>query len=291
MPVRAGEYGVIERFDGSEFADMRTLDTLAGQMLVPATWDRIPPAIWADGERAWGASPTDVWRTRGDGDSLSLERRLEHYDGTAWTEVARDEFLDISGSSSDNVWFATSTGVKRWDGTTLADVDIAGRLPASIWTAGPTDTWLIARAPDRTIPIDFTQWIYRWDGTAWHGSSAGAGSCHDIDGTGPTNVWVVCTHLDDDTTIARFDGTEWTDHLVFPGFAIRASIDVGGDGIVRVLQQDALLERIDGELVARDAGAPTMFLVPGADIWAGPTGVWVHARREPNVLAVRRVSE
>ncbi len=121
--------GVVLRFDGQRWQAMTAPTYAAPADRVSdrpdwARWDvwnvsagRYAPETWARrwARTLWVGGPDDVW--------LQVDG-IQHYDGTAWTDLTQGERLagPVAGSAADDVWLASTGGLLHWDGGVLAEV-------------------------------------------------------------------------------------------------------------------------------------------------------------------------
>jgi hypothetical protein len=105
-------------------------------------WNAAPtPATKLDS--VWAATATDIWLAGQKGASGVVLRG----DGTKWTEsdtaavVAATEFADVSGTSSNDVWLGSASGVDHFDGTKWNWVAGVGSATSRIKAFAPDDVW------------------------------------------------------------------------------------------------------------------------------------------------------
>lgn len=154
------------------------------------TFSSQPTPVWAQTTVAWAMSQTDIWRSP-----------LDHFEGRTWRSMLSegDNFVAriIDGSGSEDVWFASETELRHWDGNRVSTVAPPTEAPlrilslhvvdaAHVWvvveTTEPPYEVLIASYPKGTWVIEHQAAI---DFTHAHGSLAG---------TSPENLWATLGH-------------------------------------------------------------------------------------------------
>jgi hypothetical protein len=156
----------------------------------------------------------DVWVGGRHDPGGSTAVLLEHWDGSAWTEVAypalgaQDSVADFSAVSTDDIW-------------SVGHVDSG------------TDSGQRGH----------------WDGADWTAEHAivGNGDMHGVDAAATDDVWAVGSHLHDvvgtpriDEKIQHYDGMSWTDvDGVSPGSSSNAlhAVEIAPDGQVWAVGQ------------------------------------------------------
>ena len=187
----------------------------------------------------WGANYHDVYASWGG----AVEQGLMHWDGSTWSEVVGQAFLDLGGtlgaiwgSGPNDVWVLTSSGVLHWNGATWsASIKAADDLlrtigmPLGIWGSGDKDIYLLGAAIDLT----YTTTLAHWDGAIW--SVVTIPSYHDakkVWGTGPDDVYIYGGHggsfgVGEVNSILHWDGSSWQTVEIDDGFSVTA---MGGAG-------------------------------------------------------------
>lgn len=129
--------------------------------------------------------------------------------------------IDISASSSDDVWALTSAGdVFRFDGTgwgltDVPDVFVDQHLnPKGIYAVSPDSVWIagygsVGKNPDK----GFVQY---WDGAAWDIVSTPYDEeshtyFRDIDGSGADDIWIVGEGIAGVNILLHWDGSTWVE--------------------------------------------------------------------------------
>jgi hypothetical protein len=140
------DLGQILRFDGSKWSTHPS-----GLASVTSTGSR---RTIVD---IWAAGSNDIW---GVGD-----RRVAHFDGTAWRELGNDVDLyrSVWGSSSTDVWAVGAAIIGHWDGSTWTSTPeggvwlekVSGSSSASVWAVG------------HSAAAWGTGVILHWDGSSW----------------------------------------------------------------------------------------------------------------------------
>jgi len=171
-------------------------DANPAPLYLPETFGTVPTAVFAAADVAWGTSGSDVWRAP-----------LEHYDGTTWTDWrdVGDEFsaIEIDGTASDNVWFASQLELRRWNGASIESMLTGSDVPVeyveSVRTFGPNDTWVLV-----SMSADPTE-LRHFDGETWTTPYTLTKNAHTLLGSGPDDLWTIA--LD---AVSHFDGSNWT---------------------------------------------------------------------------------
>lgn len=182
--IAAGDHGGLYRWDGTN-------------------WGVLAPAGTTAFGDVWVAGPGAAWATTGS--------RLQHWDGTAWTQVTSASIYStasVFGFSADDVWVAEEYGgFWHWDGTTWTEYD-----PSTIGSYQTLDFW--GRAPNDLWAVDEDGELQHWNGSAW--VAGGELDTHLDPGYGGVlvgggdEVWHVTQDFFDDTTLAfRYDGRAW----------------------------------------------------------------------------------
>jgi hypothetical protein len=180
-------------------------------------------------------SASNVWAVGYQG-SDELETLVEHYNGSAWTEVssaggASGWLSSVSATGPNDVWAvgATDTGnlIEHFDGngwsvipspqpggsSTLSSVD--ARTPTDAWAVG-TKTGFGAQASTFTL---------HWDGTAWtevaspnpRNTGDARNELSSVVAIAKNNAWAVGTYENDQTNFHQdrtltlhWDGSAWS---------------------------------------------------------------------------------
>jgi hypothetical protein len=132
----------------------------------------------------WGASANDVWAGGGDG-MVSGSGIILHYDGAAWSPVARlrDYVSAIWGSSSSDVWFAGGLSIWHWDGSAIRLVSApkAHDTFLSLWGFSASDAWVAGASGT----------LMHWDGSAWNPIATNAPYIYGLWGASSSDLWAV----------------------------------------------------------------------------------------------------
>lgn len=170
---------------------------------LPDTFGTQPVPVWAQATTAWAAAADDVWRAP-----------LEHFDGSQWLSHVEPagtfSATAIDGTSSNDVWFAGGSEVRRWDGASvntaaLADNDMIGQVLA-LRASAANSVWALVQTDSKPAEIQ----IQRYNGRSWavvYRQDAGVAtySRGAIVGTQPTDLWAAFGQ-----TLLRYDGAAWT---------------------------------------------------------------------------------
>jgi hypothetical protein len=175
-------------------------------------------------EAIWGTSPQDVFAGGWDDATTRGAGVIDHYDGTAWSNVVKlsDEgsvVLDIAGVSSTDVYavgtqpaasdtppefFYFESDVLHYDGNdwSLAFSITDGPGPGDdfyledVWPVSKNDVFVVGSGGH----------IYHFDGAGWSPmSSPTTQTIRDVWGNASSNVYAV-----GDGGILHYDGTTWT---------------------------------------------------------------------------------
>jgi hypothetical protein len=175
-------------------------------------------------EAIWGTSPQDVFAGGVDDASTRGAGAIDHYDGTAWTNLERladqgTNVWDIAGTSPTDVYAVATrpadsdtpeelyyfqSQVLHYDGTTWS-------LAFSITDyVGPgddfylEDVWPVRK--DDVFVVGSGGKIFHFDGAGWSPmSSPTTQTIRDVWGNASSNVYAV-----GDGGILHYDGTTWT---------------------------------------------------------------------------------
>ena len=122
---------------------------------------------------------------------------LGKLDGAAFTTLgafAGTRFASVRGSSSNDVVFAGSSGLVRWDGNTLSTVDLGRTDLGPAWVAATGDMFVAAGHN-----------VMRFDGTLWSTSSSLSSAVTHVAGAAANDVFAAS---DDD--LFHWDGAQWS---------------------------------------------------------------------------------
>ncbi|MCP5446323.1 MAG: PKD domain-containing protein [Chromatiaceae bacterium] len=201
---------VLRHFDGTTWSE-QALPPEADGFVFGASGSTPDGDAWFSATRAFSVYEIEVlfMRIRGAGvDRIDI---LRHPSGP----------IDISGSSTTNVWALTAGGdAFHFDGSAWQEIDLPPiyapdqRLyPKAIYTTGPDDVWTVGYGGSgRATYIGYTQ---HWDGTTWSKVATpfdgqDPSFFRDIDGSGPDDIWVAgdAGYLGD--ILLHWDGNEWS---------------------------------------------------------------------------------
>jgi hypothetical protein len=215
-----------------------------------STWAQVPaPSPGKAGVfRAVAAiSATDAWAVgvinNSPGDPLApgTKTLIEHWDGTAWTQVpsprpgAISLLEGVAAVSPTDAWAVGSTAraysrgghirplIVHWDGTAWTKVPVpslphTGAYLAGVAATSATDAWAVGQ----TDIFGHNQtYILHWDGTSWTQAPSPnpkpGGVLEAVTALSPTDAWVtgrssqhgnLCTRCR--TLTEHWDGTAWT---------------------------------------------------------------------------------
>jgi hypothetical protein len=175
------------------------------------------------------AASNDVWAVGfkvGPGNPDFGLQLIEHWDGTAWSQVTSpeiegDSLNGVTAISANNVWAVgsdrSSSGgalVEHWDGTSWRIVSnsviaAAGALSA-VSADSANDVWAVGPAGNTGPPI------LHFDGTTWSRVATPTG-VRSVTALSPTNVWAVGTvqtlfnhRPHTRAAIEHWDGRSWS---------------------------------------------------------------------------------
>lgn len=113
-----------------------------------------------------GTSGSDLW-------AVGYQRArpmILHYDGSAWTRSPSDvrgEALAVVALAPDEAW-VVGRRIQRWDGTAWSEVAAPpGRdlMFHAVAAVGPSDVWAVGARPN--VDGVLKPLVARWDGSAW----------------------------------------------------------------------------------------------------------------------------
>lgn len=140
----------------------------------------------------------------------TTEGVLYHFDGKAWSEVAKTtiEISAMWSAGPNDVWLGTrSKGIYHWDGAKVTEAfapsQSIGQLMRAIGGSGPKDVWAVGDQGDGTGPVR------HYDGTSWKEMAGPFTNGHTIDAVrafAPNDVWVGGGY----DQIHHYDGETWT---------------------------------------------------------------------------------
>ena len=102
----------------------------------------------------WGTSSADVWAGGSNhrGSDPAVNGVLLRGSGSTWNQVETHGVRDVWGSAANDVWVASNTFVRHWNGAAW-DYEREARA-ASLWGAAANDVWAAGGG------------ISHWNGTA-----------------------------------------------------------------------------------------------------------------------------
>lgn len=237
--ISASKGGTIEASPGVPTFEPYLAETFTSQ----------PTPVWAQTNEAWATSPTDVWRAP-----------LEHYNGRIWQSLLGegDAFSAqiIDGAASDDVWFASETELRHWDGNAVSTFPLpAAGAPIHILSVRAAEgVWVLMETTSEPFQVLIASdtgegWVteYQAETNVTHGYGTIAGGGVDKWATlghevlrQQNGVWSVFTELDANEWImhsASDDDTLWliTDTNVY---------HVDGGGLSLAGYRPAALQRL-----------------------------------------------
>jgi hypothetical protein len=212
-----GEAGAVVRWRGgawqavdiSEAADFKSLTFPCAALELNGLWAAAVDDIWIVGAIQDNPADNSV------GPGLLL-----HFDGQHWRRFptnAVDDFLDVWGSGSSDVWAVGASGVTyHYDGTTWSSVDIGTNLyHFGVWGSSSTDVWAVGNGGS----------IAHFDGSRWSLTASDYVELRGVWGASSTDVWAVGTCCwqapgSKKPFVTHWDGQRWeqqpVDGRVFP---------------------------------------------------------------------------
>ena len=178
-----------------------------------ATWDQMVSPVTNDLFALWAISPNDVWAV---GTITSA-----HWDGNSWTTPATAPSAQMSGvwaSGPNDVWsvgtnLAGSSRVNHWDGNGWTQIASPGlyNVDAVVGT-GAGQMWAFG-----------WDWVdgfaLKWNGTDWVDEPIPTVAwLHDGYALSNNDVWA--TGLEG--TVIRWNGQQWSAHVIDPADVFRA---------------------------------------------------------------------
>jgi hypothetical protein len=277
------------RYDGAAWRRARAADGGLALSLSVAS----PGAAWVAGAGAAGGGRVLRWN----GTSFD-ETTFEHpasqvyaRGGEAWVAV------DADGPSG------ASARIEHWDGSRWTELDTGAPIAASgVWASGPADVWLAGSfSPGpfaRSIGV-----VLHYDGEAWARRDLPDHAVHALWGSGPADVWIAastesctkCPPIAPHAVVLHWDGHGFTDTLDAPLYTLSGTGpgDVWGASFEwpsgRSAPQSSVYHN-DGSSWTRVAVLPVPFqpgplwAAPGGDVWGVRSGRVVR-RRAPSTAA------
>jgi hypothetical protein len=184
-------------------------------------------------------SATDAWAVGDYCNGSAFKTLIEHWNGTAWKQVASPspgKFPGLSGvaaTSAVNAWAVgiytaksvQKTLIEHWDGTAWKQVPSpspdtsskGGPTLAGVAATSATDAWAVGNYYNPTKQ-ETLGLILHWNGTAWkqvaspNPSTVGLDNLYGVAATSPSNAWAVGGSYDGSayqTLVLRWNGTAW----------------------------------------------------------------------------------
>ncbi|MCA9626107.1 MAG: hypothetical protein KC766_00515, partial [Myxococcales bacterium] len=197
---------------------------------------------------------SDVWVTD-DGEvwALGLRENIVHFDGARWfygdrtgLEAHRYDFNAVIGTSRSDFWGATQRGLVHWDGSSWTEIaEVAQGITWSVAATSPTNVWSTSFAS-----------VYQFDGATWtQHTGLGAQYVRAVWTGGPSDTWIV----NDDGTVAHYDGMSWQTYTVGGGSVPMAGIHKSDSGEVRSVSRNGDLYRlVDGAFISEPGPTPAL---------------------------------
>jgi hypothetical protein len=160
----------------------------------------------------WGSTADDVW--------LCADV-IHRWDGVSWNSVTNANCDLIWGFSSNDVYFASASVMRHFNGSTLEILagPVGGEL-AGFWGTNGNDLYAALRY--RTSGSSLSH----WNGSTWSDVTF-PGSAIDVWGESSGSIWAI---TDDD--VLYFDGNEWESEAIGFPFAPQRISGCDGDVVV-----------------------------------------------------------
>ncbi len=198
------------------------------------------PASGPIAENLSGVSETsssDVWAVGSCFNGTAPQTLIEHWDGTAWTEVAspnpggsanRNQLVGVAVLSASNAWAVgfyynptpSQTLVEHWNGTSWKHVTSpapgSGSTLNAIAATSSANAWAVGTYYNGTTSQTL---VLHWNGTKWSKVGSPNPSCpagislNGVAATSSSNAWAVgyCnTDTADQTLVLHWNGTKWS---------------------------------------------------------------------------------
>jgi len=182
-----------------------------------------------------GVSPGSAWAAGLAADRHGLYGVVEHWDGTAWTQVLRSdahqrgaEFYGASAAGVDDVWAVGDAGTgssyaMHWNGTRWSDTHVPkfgypySSLDAAMAIA-PDDVWAVGEFMSKE-KLNFSAAALHWDGTTWTNVPVTVGGATGsqllaVDAKSSDDVWAAGVYWNGGGAktyplVMHWDGTTW----------------------------------------------------------------------------------
>jgi hypothetical protein len=181
------------------------------------------------------ATSSDVWAVGSCFNGTAPQTLIEHWDGTAWTEVAspnpggsanRNELVGVTVLSASDAWAVgfyyptPKTLVEHWNGTSWTHVTSpapgSGSTLNAIAATSLTNAWAVGTYNNDTTNQTLVE---HWNGTKWSKVPSPSPSCpaginlNGVAATSSSNAWAVgyCnTGSADQTLVLHWNGIKWS---------------------------------------------------------------------------------
>jgi hypothetical protein len=248
------------------------LDDAYAQTQPAESWGTLPTALWAGANtlRAWGSSPTNVYRVLTTG-------LVQRYDGSQWRGGVIDHRVyDVHGIDANDVWFATEQEPVQFDGRFYTPTP----LPSEV--AAPT-LRVRATAPNAAL-VSTEKHLLRYDGE-WSVAREAPGTRHIVTfAVRGEEIWVVEDIHDRSNQgfLAHFDGTAWRE-LSEPKVDVFGALAAAGDATW--LYTADVVARLDGSVsapVERSLTSPW-----AAELSADDGSLWLTTPKQARRYSLR----
>ena len=233
---------VLRHFDGDSWSEQSLPSEVDGYAFGAA--GRTPDGhAWFAGTRAYTVYEVGVVFMRVEGGSI------EDIDFVTSPRAP----VDISGTSSDDVWALTSGGdVIHFDGASWQVMDVPeiySRLyPQAIHAASPDDVWIAGYGGNARG--EYIGYIQHWNGASWVRISTPFDNQDpsrflDVDGSGSNDIWVSGGDAED--ILLHWDGNAWT-RAPGPGSSVARVLAMEPDNAWAVTNMSDVVYYWNGDL-------------------------------------------
>ena len=173
-------------------------------------WALVSTPITENLSGIWGSAGDDIW-------AITDQGSLWRWQGASWSlehTVAGAAFLDIDGSTADDVWVVGHASeqldgiVVHWDGSTWSTATPPFEVSnlRSVWVHSPQEVWAVGGVSEGLA--------IRWDGSAWSALTLppNTKSLLGVWGMHADDVWAV----GNERTLLHWDGLTWVRHQMPP---------------------------------------------------------------------------
>lgn len=190
---------------------------------VNGTWTQMTSPTTHNLRGVSGLSSSDVWAS---GVAVGGVGTVVHFDGTSWSLVSgpTTDLDAVWAASSTDVWFAGSTAVLRWNGSTFSTAGSFSGPLLSVSGTGPNDVWVTGENTN----------VHHWNGSTWTTLFPGVGTTSYLSvlAVAANDDWVSDFIPNKET--AHWNGSKWTAVKAstggWNGMSALSSTDIWGAG-------------------------------------------------------------